>query len=221
MTARTIAIGDVHGCSAALEALIKAIDPAPDDRIITLGDYVDRGPDSRGVLDFLIELAERCRLVPLLGNHDQAMLDVRSRRIKGNFWIGIGGMATLASYGAAWGELDKVPEAHFAFLEACVPAFETDSHLFFHAQYDPRLPIAEQPEDALRWNSLRESVPEPHCSGKRAFVGHSSQKTGEILDLGHIVCIDTFCYGGKWLTALDVGSGQVWQADAHGRLRST
>lgn len=221
MTARTIAIGDVHGCSAALEALITAIDPAPDDLIITLGDYVDRGPDSRGVLDFLIELAERRRLVPLLGNHDQAMLDVRSRRLKGNFWIGIGGMATLASYGAAWGELDKVPEAHFAFLEACVPAFETDSHLFFHAQYDPKLPIAEQPEDALRWNSLRESVPEPHCSGKRAIVGHSSQKTGEILDLGHIVCIDTFCYGGKWLTALDVDSGQVWQADAHGRMRST
>ena len=63
MPHRTIAIGDVHGCSAALAALIHAIGPGPEDVLVTLGDYIDRGPDSRGVLDLLIDLGRRCRLV--------------------------------------------------------------------------------------------------------------------------------------------------------------
>ncbi len=59
--ARTIAIGDIHGCLLALNAILGAIDPQPDDVIVTLGDYVDRGPDSRGVLERLIALAGQCR----------------------------------------------------------------------------------------------------------------------------------------------------------------
>src|SRR5438128_342790 len=75
MSGRTIAVGDVHGCKAALDALLAAIEPEPADTLVTLGDYVDRGPDSRGVLDRLIGLAGRCRLVPLMGNHEEALLD--------------------------------------------------------------------------------------------------------------------------------------------------
>ena len=75
MPGRTIAIGDIHGCSAALAALVAAIEPSKDDTVITLGDYIDRGPDSRGVLDQLIALAARCRLIPLLGDHEEMLLD--------------------------------------------------------------------------------------------------------------------------------------------------
>ena len=77
----TIAIGDIHGCSAALDALLDAIRPRPEDTIVTLGDYINRGPDSRGVLDRLIDLGRRCRLVPLLGNHDQMLLEARSGQL--------------------------------------------------------------------------------------------------------------------------------------------
>ena len=55
--------------------------------------------------------------------------------------------------------------------------------------------------------------------GKTAIVGHTPQGTGEILDLGYLICIDTYCVGGGWLTALDVESGRVWQANREGRLR--
>ena len=72
MNPRTIAIGDIHGCSAALDALVEAIRPRPEDCIVTLGDYINRGPDSRGVIERLIELTRRCRLLPILGNHDQS-----------------------------------------------------------------------------------------------------------------------------------------------------
>ncbi|HJT79180.1 MAG TPA: hypothetical protein VJ739_18430 [Gemmataceae bacterium] len=59
----------------------------------------------------------------------------------------------------------------------------------------------------------------PHCSGKVAVVGHTPQRGGEILDLGFLACIDTNCHRGGWLTALEVHTGQVWQADGRGRVR--
>jgi serine/threonine protein phosphatase 1 len=217
--ARTIAIGDVHGCSLALDALLEAIRPKSDDLIVTLGDYVDRGPDSRGVLDRMIQLGRRCSLVSLLGNHDDMFLQA----IKGvhqTAFLAMGGLATLRSYGADSAEgLADVPREHIEFLESCVESFETETHLFIHASYLPNRPLADQPYLALRWESLRNGLPEPHDSGKIAIVGHTSQHRGEILDAGHIKCIDTYCYGGGWLTALDVHDGRVWQANRDGRLR--
>ncbi len=217
--ARTIAIGDIHGCLLALDAILRAIDPRHEDIIVTLGDYVDRGPDSRGVLERLIALASQCSLVQILGNHDDVLLQARHSAHFRAF-LSMGGLTTLTSYGASSPQdLTMIPEEHIAFLETCVDYFETETHIFLHATYLPHLPMTEQPHLALRWESLRDCIPDPHHSGKTVIVGHTSQKSGEILDLGHIKCIDTRCYGGGWLTALDVHGGQVWQADRAGRLR--
>jgi serine/threonine protein phosphatase 1 len=218
MPPRTIAIGDIHGCSLALAALLEAIDPRPEDTIVTLGDYVDRGPDSRGVLELLIALGDHCRLLPLLGNHDDALLAAVDRRVPTSLWIGMGGLATLDSYGPG-GDLALIPPHHLVFLKVCRDSYETPSHIFVHANYLPDAPISRQPRTTLLWDSLRERVPGPHCSGKTAIVGHTSQKNGEILDLGYLKCIDTYCHGGGWLTALEVESGRVWQADVRGELR--
>ena len=229
MRPRTIAIGDVHGCSRALEALLATIGPRPDDVIVTLGDYVNRGPDSRGVLDRLIVLERQCRLVPILGNHDemflQVLLDARARHPRLLYgWLDMGGYATLTSYGTPRdrmnaAELVRVPDQHVAFLDRCRDYHETDTHIFVHAQYDPDRPMADQPSSTLRWESLRDGIPGPHVSGKRVIAGHSSQKSGEVLDLRHVVCIDTYCYGGGWLTALDVHTAEVWQVNNQGELR--
>jgi serine/threonine protein phosphatase 1 len=212
MPTRTIAIGDIHGCSAALDAILAAIRPRPDDTIVTLGDYINRGPDSRGVLDRLIELGCRCRLVPLLGNHDQMLLDIRSGKNPISWLLDIGGIATLDSYGPGR-DIGLIPEAHFEFLEGCRDFFETDTHIFVHGNYYPDIPMDEQPVMMLRWESLRDTTPGPHESGKTVIAGHTSQRSGEILDLGYLKCIDTRCYGGGWLTALDVRTEEVWQAD--------
>lgn len=213
---RLIAIGDIHGCSTAFEALIEAIDPTDDDIIVTLGDYVDRGPDTPGVLDRLIALRRRCRLVPLLGNHDQVMLAAVYGQIQPKIWLeGMDGDQTVAAYGS----IRDIPPEHTDFLSACELCVETDTHFFMHASYDPALPLEKQSIENLLWTSLRDGIPAPHYSGKRAIVGHTSQKSGEILDLGHIVCIDTYCCGGKWLTGLDVHSGVIWQVDERGVLR--
>jgi serine/threonine protein phosphatase 1 len=218
MNPRTIAIGDIHGCSTALGALLEAIRPRPEDRVVTLGDYINRGPDSRGVIERLIELENRGRLVPLMGNHDQTLLDVRSGKYPIYWLLDMGGTATLASYSAGQ-DLDLIPDEHYDFLRRCLDYFETDTHIFVHANYFPDIPMDEQHVGMLRWESLRAMTPGPHDSGKTVIAGHTSQKNGEILDLGHVKVIDTYCYGGGWLTALDVHTDEVWQADREGNLR--
>ena len=132
-------------------------------------------------------------------------------------WLRFGGDATLASYDCASPE--EFPAAHLDFLRRCRLFHETERHFFVHASYIKELPLAEQPEEVLLWDSLRYRLPGPHCSGKKAIVGHTSQKNGEILDLGYAVCIDTWVYGDGWLTMMDVDTGQVWQADQEGAMR--
>ena len=214
-TGRLIAIGDIHGCSAALESIIDSINPSDDDVIVTLGDYVDRGPDTPGVLDQLIALRRRCKLVPLLGNHDQVMLAAIFGKIAPKLWMEMDGDKTVEAYGS----IRDIPPEHTDFLSACELCVETDSHIFMHACYNPNLELEKQSIDDLLWTSLRDEIPAPHKSGKQAIVGHTSQKSGAILNAGHIICIDTFCCGGGWLTALDVRSGGVWQADREGRSK--
>lgn len=224
MAGRTIAIGDIHCCSDALAALIEAVAPGPADTVVTLGDYIDRGPHSRGVLDQLIALAGRCRLVPLLGNHDELLLDALRDVGTLRRWLSLGGADTLRSYGWVPGGprralADWIPGQHRAFLAGCRPYYETPTHLFVHAGFVPGLAMAEQPGLALRWRVTAAATARPHRSGKVAVVGHTPQPSGEVLDLGYLVCIDTNCARGGWLTALDTATGRVWQADRSGRLR--
>jgi serine/threonine protein phosphatase 1 len=210
---RTLAIGDVHGCWRALRALLDAVAPGPDERLILLGDYVDRGPNTREVLDFLIGLHEAGRLIALRGNHEQMMLAAyQLGEVWG--WMSCGGRATLASYAAVpeVSDLADVPERHWRFLQDhLVDWYETDTHFFVHANALPDVPLAEQPAYALFWEKLE--TPAPHVSGKIMVCGHTPQLNGVPLNLGHTVCIDTNAYRDGWLTCLDVATGRYWQAN--------
>lgn len=218
MPARLITISDIHGYAKSLAVLLDAIDPKPDDVLVPLGDYCDRGPDTKGTIQRLIELAGQCRLVPLLGNHDEVVLDLLAgKRELFPDWLTFGGNTTLFSYDCAVPE--QIPAEHIDFLKSCRLYYETDSCFFVHASYLADKPLQDQPRRALLWESLRDREPGPHCSGRMAYVGHTAQRDGEILDLGYLKCIDTYCYGGGWLTALDVASGRIWQADSDGQLR--
>ena len=231
---RLLAIGDIHGCSRSLDTLLSAVAPEPDDRIITLGDYVDRGPDSRGVLDRLLALQATGRLVALRGNHDVMLLEARCGR--DYLWLACGGRETLASYGVSLrdgdetegGERDhwdpnellaRVPASHWRFLEEdCLPYYETEKHIFVHANAYGDFPLADQPDSMLYWEKLVE--PCAHVSGKIMICGHTRQKSGLPLDLGTTVCIDTGAYDDGWLTCLDVYSGRIWQANELGKART-
>lgn len=213
---RTIAIGDIHGCRKSLAALIEVIHPTKDDLLVFLGDYVDRGPDSRGTLDLLIEIQRDLNAVFLRGNHEIMFGGCAIHGIDPSLWLQMGGRTTLVSYG---GKLESVTESHRDFLRTCLPYFETNEHFFCHANYIPHLELDAQPERTLYWEHLHERLPGPHFSGKTAWVGHSPQIHGMFTDFGHLVCLDTFCFGGMYLTAMDVDSREYWQADKWGNLR--
>ena len=114
----------------------------------------------------------------------------------------------------------RLVRAVLSWPARCRSYYETASHLFVHAGFVPELAMPEQPGLALRWRVTDAAAAVPHRSGKLAVVGHTPQPSGEVLDLGFLVCIDTNCARGGWLTALDVGTGRVWQADRAGRLRA-
>jgi len=218
---RLLAIGDIHGCSRAFDALLLAVQIEPEDQLVTLGDYVDRGPDSRGVLDRVIALHKQGRMVCLRGNHEIMMLQARRSFDSLKFWLAVGGREAAESYGGHglidW--LRHVPDEHWDFLEnGCADWYETESHFFVHANVSPDLPLAEQPSTMLHWENFNIWTM-PHCSGKIMVCGHSEQRGGWPLMLDHAIGIDTFCYGGGWLTCLDVVSGRVWQANQQGETR--
>jgi len=216
--ARTIAVGDIHGCTDALRALVRALDVQPSDKLILLGDYIDRGPDARGTLDLLIELQRKCWMIPIMGNHEKLLLEIvgGKQQVYEN-WLGLGGGTTLRSFRSP--TPDHIPEHYLAFMRGCCRSHETAGHLLVHANYISSLPLETQPSYVLRWESLRRRMPGPHYSGKKVILGHTAQKSGEVLDLGHLICLDTYCYGGGWLTALDLDTREIWQTNQQGMVQ--
>jgi serine/threonine protein phosphatase 1 len=185
-----------------------------------LGDAIDRGPGSRSVINQLLELRERVQLVCIQGNHEQMMLDAIDGAMPVQEWLYHGGAQTLDSYGRGAG-VNGVDEEHVEFIRTWADVHETDGHFFVHGNYIAARPLDRQPWTELRWQSLKWHTPGPHCSGKTAVLGHTSNKQGEILNLGHLVCIDTYACGGFWLTAFDATTGRVWQSNEAGEFRAT
>lgn len=219
---RHLAIGDIHGCFTALKTLAAFVPFRPDDTLITLGDYVNRGPASAAVLDWLIHHSRTAKLIPLRGNHEIMMLQARESDEACNRWLEVGGDATLASYSPFGdpGRLSDVPDAHWELLETqTLPYFETPTHFFVHANAYPDCPLADQPAFMLYWEPINN--PPPHESGKTMICGHTSQKSGLPRNIGHAVCIDTKAWKNGWLTCLDVDTGKFWQANERGETRSS
>ena len=220
--ARHLAIGDIHGCIDALTSLVDFVEFRQDDTIITLGDYVDRGPNSRAVLDLVLELGKNHKLVPLRGNHEIMMLDSRQKKSWFHAWMTYGGDATLLSYSTSEdeaGSFADVPDSHIDFLEnSLVSYYECERYFFVHANVDAKIALDEQPDAALYWKKY--DNPERHCSEKIMVCGHTAQLTGLPVSNAHSICIDTWAYGRGWLSCFDVDSGMVWQANEAGDTRS-
>jgi serine/threonine protein phosphatase 1 len=216
---RLLAIGDIHGCFDALVRLFDHADITPQDQVVFLGDYVDRGPDSARVIEFLIARLQAGNTICLRGNHEIMMLDARHSLATRRAWSMVGGEATWDSYTRA-GKLvglEGVPSEHWQFLENLSPYYETDQAIFVHASLDAELAMHDQVEADLFWGAF-DSIG-PHYSGKTVICGHSSQKSGLPKSTGFSVCIDTWACGLGWLTCLDVRSGRYWQANQAGETR--
>jgi serine/threonine protein phosphatase 1 len=217
MASRVIAIGDVHGCASALALLVEMIRPVASDTVVVLGDCVDRGPDSKGVIDLMLKLSDICQVVPLFGNHEEMVLAAYDRPATATEWLRHGGREMLASYGVE--SAREVPREHLLFMRTWRDFWETPTHFFAHASYDPYTPLDKQEWGFQRWQAIHRAIPQPHQNGKIAVVGHSAQKSGLLLDAGHLLCLDTYCHGGGWLTGYDVTSRSYWQTNELGQTQ--
>ena len=217
MAGRMLAIGDIHGCDRALELLLSKLNVVADDTLVVLGDVIDRGPGSRQVIEQLLVTQTKCRLIFLMGNHEQMLLDALVGGRGAGPWLQYGGDTTLASYGD---DPSAIPASHFEFLKSGLDYWENATEIFIHANLQPRVPLAEQSAEWLRWTHLSGNE-QPHPSGKRIICGHTSQKSGIPWTRPGWVDIDTYAHGsGGWLTGLDVGTNEFIQTNQAGDLRA-
>lgn len=220
MIMRTLAIGDVHGCLTAMNTLMDFAEISETDRVVWLGDYVDRGPDTAGVLEALVAQRSNPNFVFLRGNHEVMMEEARIGLPEMRRWAMAGGDATWDSYAERFDRdgMAAVPLSHWEFIAELAPYFETETHVFVHASLDSQSRLSEQSDHDLYWGSF--SSTGPHLSGKPVICGHSSQKDGLPKSVGHASCIDTWACGEGWLTCLDVDRGWYWQANQQGETRA-
>jgi serine/threonine protein phosphatase 1 len=228
---RIVVVGDLHGYRDPLLRLLEKISLGDGDLVVFIGDYVDRGPDSKVLVDTLIEFAaDHEHTVFLKGNHEDMLLgaigmpaviqDIRT-------WFHNGGVQTLASYGAEEGEIfalpgvwdpdernartrSLLPESHVVFFSNLELYVETENYFICHAGVSPFTGIEEGKKNIfdLLWTRDHLYADAPEWE-KTVVCGHTPQR--EVLVREKLICIDTGLYYYGKLSAIDLLSGKIFQ----------
>jgi serine/threonine protein phosphatase 1 len=181
---RTFVVGDIHGHSFKLRRLLPLLQEKtePGDALVFVGDYIDRGPDTRGVVDAVLELAGggwEGPVTALKGNHEDMMLDSFSKRPRyaPDVWLQNGGMETILSYSArGWHRkwMESIPPEHRAFFERLLSWHEDENGIYVHAGLRPGESPAESTDDVLQW--IREEFIDSDYEWDKVVVfGHTPQ----------------------------------------------
>jgi serine/threonine protein phosphatase 1 len=212
---RTFVIGDVHGCIDEVDCLLDAMQPAAGDTICFLGDYIDRGPAARNVIDRLVRLRREGPTCTFLkGNHEDmflAFLGLHGRY--GDAFLWNGGGATLASYGltglSGSAAAARLPPEHREFLTGLRVHATFGRFLCVHAGIRPTRPLDGQLEEDLLW--IRdEFISAPHPLPYTVLFGHTPQREVR-LDLPYKVGLDTGLVYGNRLSCLEISQRDLWQ----------
>ncbi len=198
-------IGDIHGCLAPLKRLMEKLDPDLNrDRLLFVGDYIDRGPDSRGVVDYILGLKARWpadNIICLKGNHEVMFLDFLAGKDRELFLFN-GGLNTLEDYwGNDWDKLPalELPLDHARFYRELRPYYTTEDYIFVHGGLKPGVSLEEQVGEDLFW--IRgEFIASLEDFGRRVIFGHTPFK--QPLVLPNKIGIDTGLVYGNFLTCL-------------------
>jgi serine/threonine protein phosphatase 1 len=212
---KTFIVGDIHGCLDMLKALMKKITWNPEkDRLVFLGDFVDRGPDPKGVIDYVLEIKRQSTLVEcILGNHEKMFLDYLNGRGGKRVYFFNGGKTTLESYHLL-GESSNpphIPESHKAFLESLRLWVELDDFYIVHAGLRPGLSLSEQKLEDLTWIRDPFLLSEKDF-GKKVIFGHTP--FSEPLMMANKIGLDTGAVYGNKLTCLEIPSMKFHSVEA-------
>ena len=212
-------IGDVHGCAAELSRLVEGLPLVQGDDVVFLGDYIDRGPNSREVVSYLLTLQkdhDAVRFVFLKGNHEDMLLSFLGLDGQhGDMFLANGGKATLASYEiepdklTGGHALSAIPPSHLSFFRSLNSYYLMDSFLCVHAGINPQKAWAEQTNEELLW--IRNTfIYRPHILPQTVLFGHTPQPT-VFYDLPYKVGLDTGLVYGNMLTCLEVDEKVLFQ----------
>jgi Calcineurin-like phosphoesterase len=212
---RTFVIGDIHGCIDELNCLLDAIAPEATDTVCFLGDYVDRGPAPRAVVDRVLRLpAEGPKCVFLKGNHEDMFLDYLGYAgHHGDAFLWNGGDVTLESYGIGYvsgaAAATLLPPDHLQFLLDLRTQHCFGDFLCVHAGLRPTRPLEQQDEEDLFW--IREEfIDRPHPFPFTILYGHTPQREVR-LHLPYKVGLDTGAVYGNRLSCLELESKELFQ----------
>ena len=201
---KTFVIGDIHGCHRALVELLARISPDPDsDTVVFLGDYIDRGPDSKGVIAEVIGIRQRVRhVITLMGNHEEMFLRFLAGKEQG-FFLSMGGCETLASYGIKppydRAALATIPADHLWFYANLLTCWEDERAIYVHAGLQPGVHLSQQPREWLLW-ARDNYLAQGYDFGKPVVSGHTPCLVP--LHDSHKIVIDTGAVYGGVLTCL-------------------
>ena len=176
-------IGDIHGGSHTLQALLDQLSPKHDDCIYLLGDYIDRGPDSKGVLDIIIDMQEAgYDLRPIRGNHEDMLIRNFSQDhdLFSCQWTKNWGQKTLFSFGVK--QPEDIPLRYRKFLAGLPYYYEEGEFILVHAGVDLGLndPVKDAPVEQMLWGST--VLPENDDKKRhRVICGHRIKNIGEII----------------------------------------
>ncbi len=218
-SSRRFVIPDIHGCDRTLKALVEeVIVLGKDEELYLLGDYIDRGPRSREVLQYVMQLIEEeYRIFPLRGNHEEMFLNACENRGEYRTWILNGGYATLDSF-----QVDDACEVPFSFHRFCneLPYYYLlDDYLLVHAGFntDAEEPYADT--QAMIWSRNR-AVSKEILGGRSMICGHTPQPLGEIEKMirrdNGLIVLDNGCFlsgrkGMGTLLALELNSRTLYK----------
>ena len=212
---RIFVVGDIHGCVDELNRLLDAIAPGSADTVCFLGDYVDRGPNPRGVIDRLIRLrGEGPQCIFLKGNHEDMFLAFMGHAGRhGDAFLWNGGDSTLASYGcqglSGAQVAERLPADHRDFLAELRTHAYLDNFLCVHAGVRPSRPLSAQSEEDLLW--IREDfIAQTHPFPYTVLFGHTPQRE-VFVDLPFKVGLDTGLVYGNRLSCLEIDARKIWQ----------
>ena len=202
--ARFIAISDIHGELKKLESVLSKINPCPDDTFVFLGDYIDRGPDSKGVVNKIIEISKNFKTITLIGSHEYALLHAPKDDYYHYLFWNYGGPATVKSYG---GNFDNILSVHGDFYKNLKFYHLTEEYLFVHAGINPRYSLENQSEVDLVYIRSTFYNNKHHLKQKIIF-GHTEFEKPLIQD--DKICIDLGCgkYKNAKLCALILNNGK-------------
>lgn len=214
---RCYVIGDIHGCLEETAYLLEALPLELSDRLVFLGDYVDRGPNSKGVVSYLLKWRRERKqeMVFLKGNHEDMFFSFLG--LGGNYgdmFLFNGGQTTLTSYGIPSRKsptemISRIPKSHLDFFKTLKPYYLMGSFLCVHAGIHPLKPLGEQVEKEMFW--IRdEFIYNPHPLPYTVLYGHTPQRE-VYFDLPYKIGLDTGLVYGNRLSCLEVTERRLFQ----------